>query len=434
MLTNADRHANAAHQSENSFPSTEMRKTTSAPNSVRQLHLLIVSSTDKTTHIHGADRDWTNLLNALGPQRVRLTWAGIHDSESLARYLDDRLETRFLNLDFVPFYDLVYQSMYRVRSARNWAGIIWRQFQDARRVARTLRLALGTDRPDVVISNTSTVLAGSAYAWSERLPHIWFVKEFLDPEVSACRKYAWLIEKLSDAVVVPSAAMSKAFGSRVRVINDGNDLTSIQRSVAGFDRDEVLRTLGLPLSQPVLAQVGVISQAKGQELTARACARLASAGRAPCSLLFLGSGTSQQKEELSNIFSAAPDGWRSSIRFVEFGPGEFSYLAAADIVLHPSTIPDPYPNAVREAMILGKPIVASRLGGIPELVVDNVTGILVEPNNETELAAAVARLLDSPSERQEMAGAGRQLAQVKFDVNLRKQPFYDLLLEISSPS
>ena len=111
MLTNADLHANSAHQSENSVPSTKMPKTARAPNSGRQLHLLIVSSTDKTTHIHGADRDWTNLLNALGPQRVRLTWAGIRDSESLARYLDDRLETRYLNLDFVPFYDLVYQSM-----------------------------------------------------------------------------------------------------------------------------------------------------------------------------------------------------------------------------------------------------------------------------------------------------------------------------------
>jgi len=432
MLTNADLDANSAHQSENSVRATKMRKTASAPGTDKKLHLLIVSSTEQTTHIHGADRDWTNILNALGPQRVRLTWAGSHDSESLARYLDDRLETRYLDLNFAPFYELVYQSMYRVRSARNWAGIIWRQLRDTRSVAKSLRLAMGTDRPDVVITNTSTVLAGSAYAWSERLPHIWFVKEFLDPEVSACRKYAWLIEKLSDAVVVPSAAMSKAFGARVRVINDGNDLTSIQRSVESFDRDEVLRSLDLPVSQPVLAQVGVISQAKGQELTARACARLASAGRPPCSLLFLGAGTSQQKEELRNIFSEAADGWRSSIRFVEFGPGEFSYLAAADIVLHPSTIPDPYPNAVREAMILGKPIVGSRVGGIPELIVDNITGILVEPNNEAELATAVARLLDSPSERQEMAAAGRQLAQVKFDINLRKQAFYDLLLEISS--
>jgi glycosyltransferase involved in cell wall biosynthesis len=398
----------------------------------RPLHLLIVSSTDASTHIHGADRDWANLLNALGPERVRVTWAGVRNSASLARYLDNRLEVRYLDLNFEPFYDLTYQSMYRVRSWRNWAGLIGAHLRSTWGAVKALRLQMRRDRPDVVVTNTSVVLAGSAYAWSQRLPHVWFVKEFLDPTVSACRKYTWLIERMSNAVVVPSEAMSKAFSSHVRILNDGSDLSSIQLSVRTSDRAEVLRGLGLPASQPVVAQIGVICYAKGQQVTARACARLASAGRSPCSVLFLGAGTSQQREELSSMLASTPEAWRSSIRFLEFGPENFSYLAAADIVLHPSTMPDPYPNAVREAMILGKPIVGSRIGGIPELVVDGLTGILVEPDNDEELASALARLLDSPEERAEMGAAGRRLAHEKFDVQLHKQAFYDLLLEMHS--
>lgn len=413
------------------FPAKTMQRNASVPNLDRPLHLLIVSGTETSTHIHGADRDWVNLLNALGPERVRVTWAGIQDSATLARYFDPRLEIRYLDLNFVPFYELVYQSMYRIRSARNWAGIVLAQLRSTWKTVKALRLAMNGDRPDVVVSNTSVVVAGSAYAWFQRLPHVWFIKEFLDTEVAACRKYAWLIEKMSAAVVVPSAAMSKSF-KRARVLNDGNDLPSIQDSVRSVDRAEVLRALGLPVSQTVFAQIGVISQAKGQHVTARACARLASAGKSPCSVLFLGAGTSQQKEELCNILPSTPEGWRSSLRFLEFGPGDFSYLAAADIVLHPSTIPDPYPNAVREAMILGKPVVASRLGGIPELVVNDVTGILVEPNDEKELESALQRLLDSPVEQKEMGAAGCKLAQRKFDVNLCKLAFYDLLLEMSS--
>lgn len=409
-----------------------MQSNASAPNRSKPLHLLIVSSTDTSTHIYGADRDWANLLNALGPERVRVTWAGIHNSALLTHYLDDRLEIRYLDLNFIPFYDLVYQSMYRIRSTRNWTGIILGHLRGSWRAVKALLLGMRGDRPDVVITNTSVVLVGAAYAWLQRLPHVWFVKEFLDPQVSACRKYAGLIEKLSDAVVVPSAAMAEAFSPRVRVLNDGNDLASIRQGAKNVDRAEVLRTLGLPVSQLVLAQIGVISPAKGQEVTVGACARLARAGMSPCSLLFLGAGNPAEKEKLRGKLAGAPDGWQSSIRFLEYGPGDFSYLAAADIVLHPSTTPDPYPNAVREAMILGKPIVASRIGGIPELVVDSVTGILVEPNDEEELASALGRLLDSPEERNQMGAAGRQLAQHKLDVNLRKRAFYDLLLEVSS--
>ena len=241
----------------------------------KPLHLLIVSSTDTSTHIYGADRDWVNLLNALGPERVRVTWAGIHNSEALARYLDPALEIRYLDLAFLPFYELVYDSMYRRRSIRNWAGIIKAQLQSTYRAVKALRPALRGDRPDVVITNTSVVLAGSAYAWAEGLPHIWCVKEFLDPEISDCRKYARLIQKMSDAVVIPSAGIGKVFGGQARVLPDGNDLTAIEDSASNIERSEVLQSLGLPLSQPAVVQIGVLTPAKGQQLTARACARLA---------------------------------------------------------------------------------------------------------------------------------------------------------------
>ena len=147
------------------------------------------------------------------------------------------------------------------------------------------------------------------------------------------------------------------------------------------------------------------------------------------SLLFLGAGKQEDKEALRH---ALPDDWQQSVRFIEFEPGDFSYLAAADIIVHPSTIPDPYPNAVREAMILGKPVIGSRSGGIPELVVDEVTGILVEPNDKPALAQALGRLIESPEMRAQMGAAGRQKASNQFDANVCKNAFEDLLLELTS--
>jgi len=398
----------------------------------RPLNVLLVSNTDTSAHIQGADRDCVNLFNALGPERVRVTWAGIRNTVMLSQYLDADLAVRYLDLDLLPFFELFHESMYCHRSTRNWAGIVREQIMASRGSVKALRAALGGERPDIVVTNTSVVLAGAAYARAERVPHIWCVKEFLDPGIPACRRYAWLIERMSNAVVVPSQAISKVFSGRVRVLPDGSDIDTTSRSLAEINRTDVLQSLSLPTGQPVVAQIGAIIRGKGQRVTAAACARLARAGHPPCSVLFLGAGKPGEKAELERIFGEMPDGWGSSMRFVEFGAGDYSYVAAADVVVHPSTLPDPYPNAVREAMILGKPIIGSRVGGIPELVADSETGILIEPNDDEELAAALARLLDSPHARAEMGAAGRRVAYEKFDVQICKNAFYDLLQEVSN--
>jgi glycosyltransferase involved in cell wall biosynthesis len=393
----------------------------------RPLHLLIVSNTHDSTHVYGADRDWVNLLNALGPERVRVTWAGVSGAELLRRYLDARLDVRVVNLDFYPFYELLRDHMYRRRTLLNWAGIAKVYLQGLRRPLKQLGDALADDPPDVVVTGTSIVLVGAAYALRRRLPHVWSVKEFLDPAVPACRNYARLIEKLSDAVIVPSEAIAKVFSARAHVLPDGSDLVAIRSGVRA-DRARALESLGLPAGQLVVAQVGTISHLKGQHITAKAFALLAAEGRDPCSLLFLGMAEPEEKNELLAALAGAGAGWRESVRFAEFGPGDYTYLAAADVVVHPSVLPDSYPNAVREAMVLGKPVIGTRVGGIPRLVADGETGLLVEPDDAPALAGALKNLLDSPERRARMGEAALRFAAEKLDVHACKQAFYDILV------
>lgn len=395
----------------------------------RPLHLLIVSNTESANYIQGGDRDWVNLLNALGPEHVRVTWAGITDTEFLHKHFDERLTTRFIDLHFKPFYELLHQSMFRHRTRREWAVIISKAACRLWRPLRLLRQAMRDDRPDVVITNTSVVLVGAAYARVARLPHIWSVKEFLDPAVKDCVGYAWLIEKLSCLVIVPSAAMAKAFSARARVLRDGNNLAAIRRG-AGSSREQVLGRLGLPVGQPVIAQTGVLCWAKGQHLTGRACSLLADEGQGAGSVLFLGWGTPSKKNELREIFAGAPGGWEASVRFIEFEPDDFSYLSAADVVVHPSVLPDPYPNAVREALILGKPVIGSRVGGIPELIVDGLTGVLIEPDNPSQLAAAVKALINSPEERARIGVEAGRFADTHLDINICKDAFLEAFLSV----
>jgi glycosyltransferase involved in cell wall biosynthesis len=72
---------------------------------------------------------------------------------------------------------------------------------------------------------------------------------------------------------------------------------------------------------------------------------------------------------------------------------------------------DNSPNTVYEAMAAGRAVVASRVGGIPELVADGETGLLVEPGDADQLAAAVTRLLRDAGLRQAMGRAGRSRIQ-----------------------
>ncbi len=391
----------------------------------RLLHLLIVSNTDSTVHISGGDRDWVNLLNALGPVRVRVTWLGTGGTEMLRPYLDERIKVRFLNIPLPGFYTLFHEGMYRHRSLRTWLGIVKQQTSGLRRSLGRLRQSLRNDPPDVVISTTSVVLIGAVYSWVERLPHVWCVKEFLDPAVTGCHRFAWLIEKLSNEVTVPSQAMAAAFSKRVRVLHDGSDLEAIRRTNGQLTRDQVLRSLGLPPGQPVIAQVGAVSWAKGQHVTAEAVAQLASEGTA-CSILFLGFCPDDLKERLLNILSNPPSR-PACVRFVQYESSDFCYLRAADIVVHPSVFPDPYPNAVREALSLGKVVIGSKVGGIPELISDEVTGLLVEPENASQLAGALRRLINSPAERAQLGENARQFADAQLDINLCKDAFFELL-------
>jgi glycosyltransferase involved in cell wall biosynthesis len=95
------------------------------------------------------------------------------------------------------------------------------------------------------------------------------------------------------------------------------------------------------------------------------------------------------------------------IRFVDSRPDVSKILAAFDIFAFSSII-EGFPNAVLEAMAAGLPVVATRVGGIPEIIDTEDKGILVEPRNAEELARAVERLIDDPGLRAAIGKSGQR--------------------------
>ena len=107
-------------------------------------------------------------------------------------------------------------------------------------------------------------------------------------------------------------------------------------------------------------------------------------------------------------------------------------MAASDIIVHASTLPEPLGLTPMEAQASGKPVVAVGAGGVLETVVDGETGLLVPARDSGAMADALLDLLRHPDHRRRMGVAGRTRAETLFNLNVnarRVQDVYRSLLE-----
>lgn len=125
-----------------------------------------------------------------------------------------------------------------------------------------------------------------------------------------------------------------------------------------------------------------------------------------------------------------PEHARGQVRFV--GPLDHDELdgwfARSDVILFPSIWDEPFGLPVIEGMAAERPVVATCVGAFPETIEDGVSGILVDPADPAELAAAVIRLLDDERFRRRIAAAARRRATSVFswpDCIVRWQQLYD---------
>jgi glycosyltransferase involved in cell wall biosynthesis len=160
-----------------------------------------------------------------------------------------------------------------------------------------------------------------------------------------------------------------------------------------------------------ILSVGRLVPKKGFDVLLRACGILARSGR-EFELRIIGGGPG--KDELASI--ADQEGIAERVEFVGSRSQHevAAELALAEIfalapVIMPDGDRDGIPNVILEAMATGVPVVASGVSGIPEVVVDKVTGRLVPEKDPECLAVAIAELLRDTDERKRLAAAGRAL-------------------------
>jgi glycosyltransferase involved in cell wall biosynthesis len=117
------------------------------------------------------------------------------------------------------------------------------------------------------------------------------------------------------------------------------------------------------------------------------------------------------------------------VTFAGFRKDFLSILKSVDIFVNPS-LSEGLPNVVLEALAMGKPVVATAVGGVPELILPNTTGILIEAGNSKALAQGVLDLLNNPDQAQKMGNEGMKLVQKSFSLEDQNEKLEKLYLEV----
>ena len=236
---------------------------------------------------------------------------------------------------------------------------------------------------------------------------------------NAARRRALLfasLEKLAlrstGSIIVPSEYVKDSLLSyrrvppeKVAVIPHGLDLPECD---APRGRAGARRELKLPLEIPVVGIAGRLVYTKGADLLIRAAPRVRT--RFPA-VRFVLIGEGAEKNALRRLAEA--ESVSDAVVFTGYRSDARQLLPAFDILAAPSR-DEGLSLSVLEAMGCGIPAVASRLGGIPSLLIDGVTGLLIPPDDFAALADALIRLLAEPQRADAMGRAARERARTHF--------------------
>jgi len=196
---------------------------------------------------------------------------------------------------------------------------------------------------------------------------------------------------------------------KVHVIYSATDTA---RFHPGVDGARVRAELGLGPEAFLITQVGVRSW-RGNDDVLAAMARLAP--RAPhARLLIVGA---RQPEPLHARARAL--GLAGRVHVLGYREDIPEILAASDCCVDASWAGAGITGALREALAVETPVVATAVAGTPELVIDGETGLLVPPRDPAALAAALLRMVEDPGLRERTARAGRKLVEAKFSLEAK---------------
>ena len=270
--------------------------------------------------------------------------------------------------------------------------------------------------PDVVYFHHHRHALAPALAGRPSLCHM-----HLPPPPQESRQDSFALGRVNAFVAVSQFTAAQWTGrlglaeDRIGIVHNGVDLSRFSPADAER-RAEIRAALDLPIDRFLVLFAGRVGEPKGIDIALEAMRtldpdtfHLAIAGE-PNAADFSGSVQAGRDylQDLQRRFDGLHASWLGRLK--DTAP----LMAAADLVVLPSRFPDPMPLLVLESMASGTPIVASDVGGIPEMLTGELADNLVPSGDPEALARRIAELRDWRTERPGLAEAGRRVVEEEY--------------------
>ena len=228
----------------------------------------------------------------------------------------------------------------------------------------------------------------------------------------------WLVDRIVAVSVDLEGDLARSFGAqRVTCIHNGIDLDQVEVTKLPT---ELRQALNLGARDFVIGTMGRLVPVKGLETFLKA-ARIIRGRNKNAKFVIAGDGP--LKGALQAL--ACRYGLEQDVLFLGHRDDSYDVLAMMDVLVLPS-LSEGIPMVLLEALALARPVVASRVGGIPEVVEDRVTGWLVAAGREAELAEACMALMDDYELAEKLGLAGQQRVRERFSVRYMAEEVADV--------
>ena len=266
---------------------------------------------------------------------------------------------------------------------------------------------------DLVVTNTIAIGDGAIAAKVAGVPHLWHAHELLnsDPRLRALidlKYFYYLIHNLSDHIVAASAAVktelerfSSGPSAKIEVIHNGIEVPDTE---SGEKTDEI-----------TVVSAGYICKRKGLSALLDSAAHVTAV--IPKAKFIIYGNASEDDYYASLLKERKRKKLRNQFIFKGFRKDLGQFLKNASVVVVPS-ISEPFSMVLLEAMSLGRPVVATACGGLPELIVDGETGFLVPVNDSGKLAEKILYLLQNKEMAERMGEKGQERARKVFNIDI----------------
>lgn len=280
---------------------------------------------------------------------------------------------------------------------------------------------IAQQRPDLIYANTNfAALYSGVIGKCLKIPSLAHIRD-IEPLGRMARA---LIRQNTRLIAISQAVERYLIAetmppAQIICVHDGVDLKQYQPQTRREAREGV-----------IIGIIGQIGERKGHLVLLEALRSLAQE-QTPAKLLIVGKEPAHSAEGYTERLRAFVQEHQLEpfVEFLGFRRDVPELLAQIDILALPS-LQEPFGKIVIEAMAMETPVIASRVGGVPEIVVDGETGLLVPPQDPAALKQALSQLIADPALRERMGKAGRQRVEAWFNLERNVQATQSVYREL----